>query len=91
MMCVSRDRDKIKLWHTWEFKQFLCEAVVCALHTPPWTSPGLSDTFGLVMLLRFYLVLRLLKDSNYVYNNTDAWKQSDPNQVIALLPPGGEL
>eukprot|EP00658_Telonema_sp_P-2_P002734 TRINITY_DN11018_c0_g1_i7.p1 TRINITY_DN11018_c0_g1~~TRINITY_DN11018_c0_g1_i7.p1 ORF type:complete len:400 (-),score=121.95 TRINITY_DN11018_c0_g1_i7:441-1640(-) len=81
--CILRNfpQDQIRLWDRPSFKLFLAEAVVCGLHTPPWTHSFLPDSFGLVMLLRFYLLVRVLRDSNYVYNHGELWKQSDPNQV----------
>lgn len=71
----------VKLWHTQHIWPYLLEAFVCLLHTPPGCSDWISDSFGLVMLLRFYLVLRLLRDSNHVYNNNNRYKESDPNQA----------
>ena len=72
------------MWHyppdlLWNY---LLESLVCLIHTPPYLP--ISDSYGLFMLLRGYLVFRLIRDNNYIFNNQDAYKASDPNEVTLL-------
>lgn len=46
---------------------FWVEAILCLLHVPPIA--GLDDKWGLLIIVRFYMVLRLLRDYSTVYQN----------------------
>lgn len=67
------------------FPQFCLESLLCLLHTPPFTgyssevldathtyTPFLSLQFNLVVAVRLYLFLRLLRDLSPVYRRRDA-------------------
>ena len=85
LQCEQENRNYTKgaltLIMSPDFKYFLVEFAVCSIHVPPGMSSIISNHWQLWQFLRLYLVMRVIRTNNVVWEKHEEYVKHDTNKA----------